>query len=203
MAFNFDEDPEAENQFGEEPAPEEEQPAEESSNNRTFMIAAGVLGGLVLLSLICMGAYVLFLAPSRNAGVEATQQAISANNTQVAVMFTQTAQALLIPPTTEPTNTLTPTNTPVIAQASSTPEPPTLTPDPLTATVAALYTQAAINALTVVPTSTALGTALAQPSQVPATGFADEVGLPGLAIMSVVLVAVILLARRLRAAPTR
>lgn len=201
MAFPFNQDPEPDDQFSEETAEGEEQPAEESSNNRTFMIAAAVLGGLVLLSLICMGAYVLFLNPSRNAA-QATQQAqINANNTQVAGAFTQTAQVLLFTPTSQPTST--PTNTPVIAQASATPAPPTNTPDPLTATVAALYTQAAINALTVVPTSTALGTALAQPSQVPATGFADEVGLPGLAIMSVVLVAVILLARRMRAVPTR
>jgi hypothetical protein len=36
---------------------------------------------------------------------------------------------------------------------------------------------------------------------VPKTGFADEVGLPGLFILSIILIAVILLARRLRQVP--
>ena len=67
-------------------------------------------------------------------------------------------------------------------------------PDPVTQTVAALYTQAALAELTVFPTSTALG-------DVPATGFADEVGLPGLFIIGFVLVVIILLSRRLRSAP--
>jgi LPXTG-motif cell wall-anchored protein len=51
--------------------------------------------------------------------------------------------------------------------------------------------------LTIIPTSTALllGT------QVPQTGFADEVGLPGLLGLTVVLVAIIFLARRMRQAP--
>ncbi len=66
--------------------------------------------------------------------------------------------------------------------------------DPVTQTVAALYTQAALAELTVFPTSTALG-------DVPATGFADEVGLPGLFIIGFVLVVIILLSRRLRSAP--
>jgi LysM repeat protein len=69
-------------------------------------------------------------------------------------------------------------------------------PDPVTQTVAALYTQAALAELTVFPTTTALG-------DVPTTGFADEVGLPGLFIIGFVFIAVILLARRLRSAPTR
>jgi hypothetical protein len=38
-------------------------------------------------------------------------------------------------------------------------------------------------------------------SQLARTGFADEVGLPGLFILSIILVAVILLARHLRQAP--
>ena len=133
MAFPFNQDPEPDDQFNEEPAADDEQPAEESSNNRTFIIAAGALGGLVLLSLICMGAYVLFLNPARNAGVQATQQAINANNTQVAAAFTQTQEMLLLPPTTQPSTTPSPTSTPVIAQASSTPEPPTNTPSRIVA----------------------------------------------------------------------
>jgi len=60
-----------------------------------------------------------------------------------------------------------------------------------TATIGAAYTQAAAAQLTVVPTTTAL----------PTTGFADEVGLPGLVVMALAFVIVILLARRLRTAP--
>jgi hypothetical protein len=199
--MSFNQDPESNDQSGNE-SHDASAPGEES-NNRTFIIAAGALGGLVLLSLICMGAYVLFFAPGRNAA-QATQQAqINANNTQVAGAFTQTAQVLLFTPTLQSTDTPTPSVTPLIAQASSTPVPPSDTPDPLTMTVAALYTQAAIITQTVVPASTGLSTALAQPSQVPATGFADEVGLPGLMVLAVVLVGVIMLARRMRSSPVR
>ena len=63
----------------------------------------------------------------------------------------------------------------------------------ITSTVAAALTQAALAQLTSVPTSTAL----------PKTGIGDEFGAPGLVIMGMVLVAVIFLARRLRAVPTK
>jgi hypothetical protein len=65
--------------------------------------------------------------------------------------------------------------------------------DPQTATVAAALTQAAQAQLTVtgMPTSTRL----------PNTGFIDDVGAPGLVVMAIALVAVILLARRLRSSP--
>jgi hypothetical protein len=53
------------------------------------------------------------------------------------------------------------------------------------------------------PAATAIGgtPAASATSQLAKTGFADEVGLPGLFILSILLVAVILLARRLRQAP--
>jgi hypothetical protein len=59
--------------------------------------------------------------------------------------------------------------------------------------VAAGLTQVAELTMTVFPTSTSL----------PDSGFADNVGLPGLLIAAITLVVVIILARRLRAAPTR
>jgi len=52
-------------------------------------------------------------------------------------------------------------------------------------------TQAAVAQLTVVPTSSAL----------PGTGIADQFGFPGLVVLTVALLVVILLARRLRATP--
>ncbi len=165
-------------------------PPPEESNNRTFLIVAGVIGGIILLSLACLAGYVLVIQPSRNAASQqaATQQA--AQNLQVAQALTATSQALSIPTATM---TLPPTQTPVIAQATATTVPATSTQDPATATVAAALTQAAQAQLTHVPTSTAL----------PGTGFADQYGAPGLVIMGMALIAVIFLARRLRVGPGR
>jgi len=88
------------------------------------------------------------------------------------------------------TFTVPPTNTPVIAEATETLSP---TPDPATMTVAAAFTQIAVSTQTVIATSTAL----------PNTGFADDIGAPGLIAMALALVVVIFLVRRLRAVPTR
>ncbi|MCL4528165.1 MAG: hypothetical protein M1282_01985 [Chloroflexi bacterium] len=167
----------------------EPQPPEES-NNRTFLIAAGILGGIVLLSIACLAGYALLILPGQQ---KANQQAASANATQNAVVaqaLTSTSQAI-----TFPTATVTPSQTPVVAQASPTIPPitPTNTQDPATATVAAALTLAAQAQLTHVPTSTAL----------PGTGIGDQYGAPGLVIVGMALIVVIFLARRLRATPTR
>jgi len=164
------------------------QPPEESSN-RTFLLVAGLLGGIVLLSLACLAAVYFFgVLPGRTA----TNQAAAAQATQAAQVqqaLTATFQAAsLATPTEEPTDT------PVLAEATFTPTM-LFTPssEPLTATVGAALTQAANAALTTVPTSTAL----------PKTGIGDEFGGPSLAIMGMVLIAVIFLARRLRATPMK
>ena len=91
-------------------------------------------------------------------------------------------------PTDTPTMTPRSTSTPVLAP-TNTPEPTPGegTPDPAaTATVAALLTQQAGG--TLVPTATAL----------PDTGFADDVGVPGLLLITGVLMVIIILSRRLR-----
>jgi hypothetical protein len=182
--------------FGEAPLPEE------SNNNRTFMIAVGILGGIILISVACLGAVYVF---SRNKTAATSQQADAANmttQTSVAVQavidqsLTATFVAAIKPTTT---STVPPTPTPPVAPAS-----PTSTPDPAnplglvgtqvaaTATVGAAYTQAALAAkFTAVPTTTALA----------GTGIADEYGLPGLVVMALAFVIVILFARRLRTAP--
>lgn len=167
----------------------EPQPPEESSN-RTFLIAAGILGGIVLLSIACLAGYALLILPGQQ---KANQQAASANATQNAVVafaLTSTAQAVAFP-----TATVTPSQTPVVAQASptNTVVVSTDTPDPATATVAAALTLAAQAQLTHIPTSTAL----------PGTGIGDQYGAPGLVIAGLALIAVIFLARRLRSAPTK
>jgi hypothetical protein len=150
-------------------------------------VAAGILGGIVLLSIACLAGYALLILPSQRAGQEQAATAQAVQNQQVAQALTATAAALSFPTATA---TPLPTQTPVIAQPTAA---STSTPDPATATVAAALTQAAQAQLTHLPTSTAL----------PATGIADEYGAPGLVIAGMALIAVIFLARRLRTVPTR
>ena len=211
---------------------EDETPAEEESSNRTFLVSAGVLGGLVLLGLLCAAGYLFF---QRGSGqqTEATAYAQATNQqATIQVGLTQNAQVQGLTLTAAVTNTVPPTNTPVIAQATSTTAGgPTQDPvvaatvaagftqlanstqdpaaaatigagltqianatqNPATATIAAGFTQLAMSTQTVIATSTAL----------PNTGFADDIGAPGLLLMAIALVVVIFLVRRLRAVPTK
>jgi len=172
---------------------DEENPPEESSN-RTFLIAAGILGGIVLLSIACLAGYALIILPQQRAAQTGEQNALATQNAQVNEALTATGVAFDLSQTPQATSTLLPTETLVVAQPTATNTPEfTFTPDPATATIAAGLTQVAASTATVIVTSTAL----------PTSGFADEVGLPGLVIAAMVLVAVIFLARRLRASPTR
>lgn len=172
---------------------EEEAPVEEASN-RTFLIAAGILGAIVLLSLACVAGYWLVIRPQQQAARQANEQNTQATqNAQINEALTATGVAFDLSQTPQASPTLVPTNTLVVAQPTATNTPLfTNTPDPRTATVAAGLTQVAASTSTVIPTSTAL----------PTSGFADEFGLPGLVVAAMVLVAVIFLARRLRASAT-
>jgi hypothetical protein len=172
-----------------EPEFDEPNPPEESSN-RTFLLVAGILGGLVLLGLLCIGGY-LFFQNSSNQQNEATAVAqVTQQQATVQAGVTQTIIAQNLTQTAAVTNTVPPTNTPVIAEATATSSP---TPDPATVTVAAAFTQLAVSTQTIIPTSTAL----------PNTGFADDLGAPGLMLIAVALVAVIFLVRRLRSSPSQ
>jgi len=178
---------------------DEETPPEEASN-RTFLIAAGILGGIVLLSLACLAVYALVILPQQRTAQQGDQSALATQNAQVNEALTATQVAIGLSQTPQATETLFPTDTPVVAQPSATntslveaTSETSLTPDPATATIAAGLTQVAASTQTIIPTTTAL----------PTSGFADEVGLPGLVIAAMVLVAVIFLARRLRANPTQ
>ncbi len=186
------------------PLPENEAqpPAPPSGgNNRTFLIAIGILGGIFIITLLLMAAYVLFLRP-QSAAQRSTQVAmINAQNTATIRAATQAAgvsgpkQATNAVP---PTVTATPTkrvssSTPVIAVATSTAAAgPVVTLTPSTA-------QAGQAIQTATPTkqvSTSAPTATALPS----TGFADEAGIPGLLGLAVLFLAIIFLVRRLRSA---
>ncbi len=168
-------------------------PPPKESGNRTFIVVAGILGAIILLTLACMALYALVYVPQRQ-NQQATQLAeINAQNTLIARAAEETAKVALFTATPTATKflpTFTPSPTPVVAQpTTATVLPPT--EDPRTATVAALLTQAAIAQLTVTPTVTGL----------PETGFAEEVGVPGLIGAALVLLMVIILSRRLRTAP--
>lgn len=171
---------------------------EESNNNRTFLVAVGILGGIILISVACLVGVYLF----GQRGDSAAQQAQAANATltaQAANSFindalTATFQASILPTTT---STPVPTSVVNVATATATVDPGIAaaldagTPAAATATVGAALTQAAIAQLTIVPTTTAL----------PQTGLVDDIGVPGLVTMALAFMIVILLARRLRAAP--
>ncbi|MBE0669991.1 MAG: hypothetical protein IH588_05325 [Anaerolineales bacterium] len=171
---------------------------EESNNNRTFLVAVGILGGIILLSIACLvGVYLFGLR-----GRATTQQADAANLTataQAANLFIESALTATFQASILPTTTSTPEPTAVVnvATATSTPDPAIVsaleagTPAAATATVGAALTQAAAAQLTIVPTTTAL----------PNTGFIDDMGVPGLVVMALAFVIVILLARRLRTSP--
>ena len=174
----------------------------EEPTNRTFVIAAAGIGGLLVLSMICLALYALVLAPAqqRNRAAEATD--IALQNTQVAQSITQTVAAARATPTRPSTDTPVPptatvTRTQVVVLPTDTPTETleaTSTSTPFTnlGTQSAQQTLAASGQITPSAVATATATAL------PATGFADEVGLPGLLILGVALLVVIVVARRLR-----
>lgn len=178
--------------FDEAPLPEE------SNNNRTFLIAVGILGGIILISIACLVGVYLFGAQNRAA--QQTDAAANATQTaQAANLFIDQALTATFEASILPTATLEPTSVVALATATETPDPNATgvvdagTPAAATATVGAALTQAAIAQLTVVPTTTAL----------PNTGFIDDYGVPGLVVMALAFIIVIMFARRLRTAPTR
>jgi cytoskeletal protein RodZ len=168
-------------------------PLPEESSNRTFLIAAAGIGGLLVLSMICLGVYALVLAPrQQQARVEQATQ-IVLQNTQVAQSLTQTAAAGRATQTPTPSetpvpNTPTATATQVVVIPTDTPFTTFGTSAPLTATAAAQQTLDAAQQTT--PTAT--------PTALPATGFADEAGLPTLFLLALGLLAVVIVARGIR-----
>ncbi len=215
--------------FVEEPVgPESEGAAPEGAQSRrTFIIAAAALGGLFVIGLVCLGLYAFVIGPQQRAAaltqaaaINATNQVILAQNTQLAQAQTQEAAATATPP---PTATAAPaTPTPVVAatDTATVPPPPTNTPAPTDtspppagATVSPTpsggpgtlraptaggptATPTRIGAATSTPLVGGLRTPT--PTQLPGTGFADEAGVPQLILLGLALVAVVVVARRLR-----
>jgi len=175
-------------------------------SNRPFTIAVIAIVALLLLSIVCLGLYSLVLAPRQRVAHQTEVAEILQFNATRAAQMTATDLARWIsstPTNTEaPTETPVPTNTEVVVIPTDTPSL-----DPLTQTAAAAATLSAQQTLwaqqtmaaQVVPTGTAT---VAPPTPtataLPATGFAEEAGIPGLLLIGAALVAVIFLARRLR-----
>lgn len=223
----------------EETTPEEAAPAAAGGSNRNFMIGIGVIAAILVLALIGMGVFAATVLPRSRANQAALAATLQAQNEITAVAATQDAfaalQAQITPSATpQPTATLAPTRTPVVAVASATSEP-TLrpgenkaeTPDPTllaaqltagteqaggggpgttplaggaarTATLAVLLTQAAANQQGGTQAASSVAAAAATATALPATGFADEVGLPGLFGLALGLIILIFLSRTLR-----
>ncbi|MCD6400777.1 MAG: hypothetical protein J7L73_02500 [Anaerolineales bacterium] len=168
---------------------EDETPPEESSN-RTFLLVAGIIGGILVLSMIFVAVYAMIFVPKSKSQRSTQVAEINAQNTDVAhaSMLTAAANAWTATPrNTQPPNTPTPSKTPVLAP-TDTPVIQEATADPRTATVAALLTLQA---------GGVTGTPI--PTELPNTGFMDDVGVSGLLAMAGALIVIALLARRLRA----
>jgi hypothetical protein len=186
MAFTDMND--VEHELGEEKPPN-------GNGNRNFLIIAGVLGGIMVLALICIGGLLLY---KYLPGQRTAQNANATNEAQATMVALSASQTVSIPtptatsqPTAVPTSTKAPTNTPVIVIGPT--KSPTL--DVAVATRNALLTEIAQTSApptqaALLPTSTAL----------PVTGIADELGTPGLITAGFILVVIIFLMRRLRTA---
>jgi len=199
-----------------EPGEDEEAQGGEGQN-RAFVLVAIGLGGLFVVGLICIGLYAFVVAPQQRTQREAAVANINATNTQVAIDAANTANPPTATslPTEIPLDTPIPlaliTDTPVIGIASSTPTitntpgpspTPSRTPTRVGGTVGTVTATFTRGPGTGTPIGGSGGgeglTRTPTPTALPNTGFADEVAAPGLFIAAIILVAVLVLARRLR-----
>jgi LPXTG-motif cell wall-anchored protein len=165
-----------------------EDPFAEATSNRTFVILAVALGGLLVLSLVGLGLYAFYIAPNQlgQRQVSGTETAVAFE--RIAQERTATASSLLPPETVSATSTHTPSPAPSPTTESITPTPTAAANLVATATAAAGATQAALQIATTTPTPTAL----------PTTGFGEGMDLPALATLALSLIAVVFFARRAR-----
>jgi hypothetical protein len=189
-----------------QPLEEEEVESAEAGNNRNFYLALGILGGLFLVVTIVL--VLLWLnnqQPSNGetASINATNVAIKTANAQTAIAATE-ASALRLTPSATPVPP-TATATPLLAQATNTPASDTSGGGAAAGAVtptANQETQSAVVVLTEsaqkTQTQQVMLNMTATSASLPQSGFADEVGLPGLFGMALGLVLVIILVRRLR-----
>jgi LPXTG-motif cell wall-anchored protein len=193
---NFDEDQfDQENIGGDEFEPE---PPKRRSN-RNFLIAIAIIGVIFLIALVLL----LLVAPGILSNQRAAQQEqaaqINANNTATAMWLTAAAQQQA---TKTPTRTVVatsvvvtgPTKTPVVVILKNTP----VAAQGGSGTGLSASELATVSALQTIVAGRGAGTPAPTSTTLPSTGFADQVGLPMVAGLAIVLVAVIILSRRLR-----
>lgn len=170
--------------------PSEQTPAPPPRPRNRFPVVAGLLGSILLLTLIGLAVYALVILPQRRASEEAGQ-AVQATSTQLALVLQATS-------TSTPTRTATATRTPLAPTATNTPVTPLFTSNAVaTETMNALLTQAAA-AQQGQGTQTAAAPT-ATPDSLPQSGFQDGLGGPGMLIASAALLFIIIItARRLR-----
>lgn len=191
---------------------------------RTFITIVGVIGAVVVLAVIALIIYFIVSKGQLTNQFQEQAAQINANNTATAMVATQDSvqevarmtEKAMLPPTWTPTLVASSTRAP-----SATPRPtnttiPTATPlsaEARTATVVAFLTQPVqggtsatlvaqvtsaqtTQATRVVRTPTT--TAATSPTALPTTGFADDIGLPGMFGLALALILVVFLVRRIR-----
>ena len=207
--FTFEDDDEP-TPFGDEPnEPESDDDGSEEgeSGNRPFIIGAIVLGVILLCTLILGAVYALMILPGQQSARLSAQSTMNSVNTEAAIAVAETSEVMAYTPTLPPTETPTPepTATPVLMDPATETPGVGLVGTPLDANGAATATaDAELSALnTQLANAQLTATLMPSVTALSNTGFADEVGLPGLFVAALVLFAVILLARRMRAAPVK
>ncbi len=196
--------------------PEKKEPIsdqEKGSSSKPFIAGIAILGGIVVLAMVAMIAFVLLSRPKTSTDLENQAEQIRQQNTAISMIASQTAEynAMVETEKAAPTETkIPPTATAVVAVATATATSVSGStsvagsgdPAARTATVAAFQTQAAeVTAGTSVPGSTAVVQVTS--TALPATGFAEDIGFPVLFGAAVVLIFVMILARRLRFTDTK
>jgi uncharacterized membrane protein YeiB len=178
----------------------------QKGSNRNFWVAIGVIGVFVLLIIAAMAVYMLVIYPQQRATQLEQAAQINAQNTMTVQAATEMAFAqaqLQTPSATMVIATEIPTQTPVVVFPTAT-DVPTMAAEDLqaaggdlfyrTQTVSALLTLAAGGTVNTQTPNAQTVTAL------PTTGFADEVGLPGLFGVGILLIGLVFVVRRLRTA---
>ncbi len=193
----------------------EQEPPQQPQNNKTFMIIVGILGAVILLSLVAAAAYAVLVLPGQNAAKENLAIQVNAQNTATVMAATSAAMTAMAPTDTpEPSATPEPTSTPVPKEIEITSTELAIggevLPEDLamTATVSALLTQAS----DVKPDGGSSVSATVDPAAfdaavtataLPTTGFADEVGIPSMVGLGFLCIVAILVSRQARVARSR
>ncbi len=189
-----------------------DQPSNNGSSNKPFIIGIGILGAIVVFAILAIITYVILFRPQTTSDLQGQAAEIYAQNTAIAFVATQTAefeQKQATQKAAPSTTKIAPTSTPVVSIATATSVSGSQATsvagqDPAirTATVAAFQTQAAaaLESGTQVPEGTV--DPQATPTTLPTAGFMDDIGLPALLGAAIALIFIIFLVRKLRFSAT-